>query len=83
MVPAVTVPAHVGDKRRLYEHLRIRYAGDFGEHVVDRYCVAGTPDECEARIREYVEAGARHVVFNILELDDADRLAEVALAAAR
>ena len=25
VTPAVTVPAHVGDKRRLYEHLRARY----------------------------------------------------------
>jgi probable F420-dependent oxidoreductase len=83
VTPAVTLPAHVGPKRRLYEHLRIRYAGDFGEDVVDRYCVAGTPEECAARIREYVDAGAQHVVFNILELDDAERLAEVAYAAAR
>jgi probable F420-dependent oxidoreductase len=82
VTPAVTLPAHVGEKRRLYEHLRIRYSGDFGEHVVDRYCVAGTPDECVARVREYVDAGARHVVFNILELDDAERLMEVARAAA-
>jgi probable F420-dependent oxidoreductase len=83
VVPGVVLPAHVGDKRRLYEHLLERYAGDFTEHVVDRYCVAGTPDECAARIREYVAAGARHIVFNILELDDAERLAEVAYAAAR
>jgi probable F420-dependent oxidoreductase len=83
VTPAVTLPAHVGPKRELYEHLRARYAGDFGEHVVDRYCVAGTPEECAGRIREYVDAGARHLVFNVLELDDADRLAEVALAAAR
>jgi probable F420-dependent oxidoreductase len=82
VTPAVTLPAHVGEKRRLYEHLRARYSGDFGEHVVDRYCVAGTPDECVARVREYVDAGARHVVFNILELDDAERLTEVARAAA-
>jgi probable F420-dependent oxidoreductase len=82
VTPAVTLPAHVGDRRRLYEHLRARYSGDFGEHVVDRYCVAGSPDECVARVREYVDAGARHVVFNILELDDADRLMEVARAAA-
>jgi probable F420-dependent oxidoreductase len=83
VTPAVTLPAHVGPKRRLYEHLRARYAGDFTEHVVDRYCVAGTADECAARVREYVDAGARHIVFNILELDDAERLAEVAYAAAR
>jgi alkanesulfonate monooxygenase SsuD/methylene tetrahydromethanopterin reductase-like flavin-dependent oxidoreductase (luciferase family) len=82
-VPAVTLPAHVGDKRHLYEHLRQRYAGDFTEHVVDRYCVAGTPEECAARVREYVDAGAQHVVFNIAEPEDAERLAEVAFAAAR
>ena len=83
VVPGVVLPAHVGEKRRLYEHLRTRYAGDFTEHVVDRYCVAGSAEECAARIREYVDAGARHIVFNILELDDAERLAEVAYAAAR
>ena len=83
VVPAVTLPAHVGEKRHLYEHLRRRYVGDFSEHVVDRYCVAGTPEECAARVREYVEAGARHIVFNIAEPEDAERLAEVTLAAAR
>jgi probable F420-dependent oxidoreductase len=83
VVPAVTVPAHVGDKRTLYEHLRRRYAGDFSEHVVDRYCVAGTPEECVARVREYIDAGARHVVFNLCEPEDAERLMEVARAAAR
>jgi len=83
IVPAVTLPAHVGDKRNLYEHLRQRYAGDFSEHVVDRYCVAGTPEECAARVREYVDAGAQHIVFNIAEPEDAELLAEVAFAAAR
>ena len=83
VVPAVTLPAHVGDKRHLYEHLRQRYAGEFSEHVVDRYCVAGTPDDCAVRVREYVDAGARHIVFNIAAQEDAERLAEVVLAAAR
>ena len=50
--------------------------------MVDRYCVAGTPEQCVARVREYIDAGAQHVVFNILELEDADRLMEVARAAA-
>jgi alkanesulfonate monooxygenase SsuD/methylene tetrahydromethanopterin reductase-like flavin-dependent oxidoreductase (luciferase family) len=45
--------------------------------------VAGSAEECAARIGEYVDAGARHIVFNILEFDDAERLAEVAYAAAR
>jgi probable F420-dependent oxidoreductase len=82
VVPAVTLPAHVGEKRTLYEHLRRRYAGDFSEHVVDRYCVVGTPEECVERVREYIDAGARHVVFNLCEPEDAERLAEVVHAAA-
>jgi alkanesulfonate monooxygenase SsuD/methylene tetrahydromethanopterin reductase-like flavin-dependent oxidoreductase (luciferase family) len=82
VVRAVTLPAHVGEKRTLYEHLRRRYAGDFTEHVVDRYCVAGTSEECAARVREYVDAGARHVVFNLCGPEDAERLAEVVRAAA-
>ena len=82
VTPAVTLPAHVGDPLALYEHLRARYSGDFSEHVVDRYCVAGTPEHCVVRVREYLDAGAEHVVFNILEPDDAERLMEVARAAA-
>ncbi|HEY7692582.1 MAG TPA: TIGR03619 family F420-dependent LLM class oxidoreductase [Gaiellaceae bacterium] len=81
VTPAVTVPAHVGTKEKLYAHLRRRYSG-ISEHVVDRYCVAGTPEECVARVREYVDAGARHIVFNLGEYGDAERLAEVARAAA-
>ena len=50
--------------------------------MIDRYCVAGTPEECVARVREYLDAGARHVVFNLGEPEDAERLAEVARAAA-
>ena len=64
-------PAHVGDKRHAATSTCARrYAGDFSEHVVDRYCVAGTPEECAARVREYVDAGARHVVFNVGEPED-------------
>jgi probable F420-dependent oxidoreductase len=82
VVPAVALPAHVGEKRHLYEHLRQRYSGGFSEHVVDRYCIAGSPEECAARLREYVDAGARHVVFNVCEPEDVERLREVARAAA-
>ena len=79
---AVAIPAHVGEKRHLYEHLRQRYSGDFSEHVVDRYCIAGSPEECAARLREYLDAGARHIVFNVCEPEDVERLREVASAAA-
>jgi alkanesulfonate monooxygenase SsuD/methylene tetrahydromethanopterin reductase-like flavin-dependent oxidoreductase (luciferase family) len=82
VLPAVALPAHVGEKRHLFEHLRERYSGDFSEHVVDRYCIAGTPEECVGRVREYIDAGARHVVFNVCEPEDVERLREVARAAA-
>ena len=82
VTPAVTMPAHVGDKRHLYEHLRKRYGGDFSEHVVDRYCIAGSPEECASRIRDYADADAEHIVFNVCEPEDVERLREVARAAA-
>ena len=34
-------------------------------HLVDRYCIAGSQDECAARAREYVDAGAEHVILNL------------------
>ena len=80
VTPAVTVPAHVGPKRRLHEHLCRRYSG-ITEHVVDRHCVVGTPEECVTRVREYLDAGARHIVFNLCEAEDAERLSEVVRAA--
>ncbi len=32
--------------------------------LVERYCCAGTPAECAARVVEYADAGAEHVIFN-------------------
>ena len=40
-----------------------RYSGNFMD-IVSPYCVLGTPKECIRRLEEYVEAGARHFVFN-------------------
>ena len=34
-------------------------------HLVRRYCIAGPPEECSARIRAYADAGAEHFIFNI------------------
>ena len=39
------------------------YQGNFLD-IVGSYCVLGTPDDCIRRIEEYVEAGARHFLFN-------------------
>ncbi len=40
------------------EKLGAQYAQDFSK-IVDRYVIAGTPDECRARLRAYADAGAR------------------------
>jgi alkanesulfonate monooxygenase SsuD/methylene tetrahydromethanopterin reductase-like flavin-dependent oxidoreductase (luciferase family) len=34
-------------------------------HLVDRYCCAGTVEECAERVRAYADAGAEHLVFNL------------------
>ena len=88
LVPAVVLPARVEDdgalaRRRAQEHLSRRYGQPFPERVIERYCVAGTPEECAARLRDYVRAGASHVVLNLCAgpgdfLAQAERLAEVA-----
>jgi len=40
------------------------YSQDF-RPMVDRVAAAGTPDQVAARVQEFVDAGARHVVFAI------------------
>jgi probable F420-dependent oxidoreductase len=64
---AVVCPALLGDDAgpRLAAHLELRYGMTVESHLVDRYCVAGSPEECAARVREYADAGAEHVIFNI------------------
>lgn len=33
------------------------------DEFADRFCVIGTPEQCAARLLEFVEAGVRHIVF--------------------
>ena len=40
------------------------YGGEFID-IVRRYCLLGTVEQCAERMRKYVEAGARHIVFSI------------------
>ena len=51
-------------------HLAERYGMEFAPHHVERLCVAGTPEECVARLREYAAAGAEHVCLNPAVGDD-------------
>lgn len=54
-----------GDRARemAIERLSIQYNQDF-TNLVGRYAIAGNPDECIARLQEYIDAGARTVILN-------------------
>ncbi len=43
---------------------RYLYGGDF-LNIVRSYCLLGTPEQCAQRLQEYIDAGARHIVFSI------------------
>ena len=43
--------------------MQYRYSGDFLD-IVGSYCVLGPVEECISRLQEYVDAGAKHFVFN-------------------
>ncbi|MCZ6853022.1 MAG: hypothetical protein O7G86_03795, partial [Gammaproteobacteria bacterium] len=45
------------------ERLSVQYNQDFSA-LVGKYALAGSPDDCIARLREYIDAGARTVVLN-------------------
>jgi alkanesulfonate monooxygenase SsuD/methylene tetrahydromethanopterin reductase-like flavin-dependent oxidoreductase (luciferase family) len=36
--------------------------------------IAGTPDECIARVRQYADAGVRHFLFTIPDVASTDTL---------
>ena len=43
---------------------RYLYGGDF-LNIVRNYCLLGTPEMCAARLQEYIDAGASHIVFSV------------------
>ena len=43
------------------DRLSVQYNQDFSK-LVGKYALAGNPDDCKARLQEYVDAGARTVV---------------------
>ena len=54
-----------GSRERLAVHLANRYAMKVEPHLIDRYCIAGSEEECAARLRAYADAGVEHLIFNI------------------
>ena len=45
------------------QRLSVQYTQDFSA-LVGKYALAGSPDDCIARLREYIDAGARTVILN-------------------
>ena len=43
---------------------RYLYGGDIID-IVKNYCILGPPKTCIERLNEYVEAGARHIIFSV------------------
>jgi len=43
---------------------RYLYGGDF-VGIVRNYCLLGTPQQCIQRLHEYIDAGARHIIFSV------------------
>lgn len=66
---ALALPTVIGDDddaavEALADHLTARYGQPFERHVIERYCLAGTPERCISRLREYVDAGVEHIIVN-------------------
>ena len=43
---------------------RYLYDSDF-KNIVHRYCLLGPVNNCVSRLNEYIDAGVRHIVFNV------------------
>ena len=43
------------------DQLSVQYSQDFSQ-LVHKYALAGDPDRCQARLREYVDAGASLII---------------------
>ena len=41
------------------------YGGEF-INIVRNYCVLGPVDRCISRLQEYIDAGARHIIFSVV-----------------
>jgi alkanesulfonate monooxygenase SsuD/methylene tetrahydromethanopterin reductase-like flavin-dependent oxidoreductase (luciferase family) len=58
-----TVHANGDEARQMSaERLGRQYAQDFSK-LVNKYALAGTPEECRKRLQEYIDAGTRTVLL--------------------
>ena len=51
------------------ERLSKQYSQDFSK-IIHKYALAGNPDQCKARLQEYIDAGARFVMVSSACSDD-------------
>lgn len=56
-------------RKMVAERLGKVYEQDFSK-IISKYAVAGTPAECCARLREYIDAGARSILLDSVCPDD-------------
>lgn len=56
---------HEAAHRLAVEQLSRRYNQPF-DHLVERYCALGTPQDCVERLQRFVDAGARHFILSLL-----------------
>ena len=69
IVPAAVVPSLVGEagsraRAELQDYLSRRYGSQFSARAIERYCIAGTREQCRERVLAYARAGVSHLVFN-------------------
>ena len=74
---------HEAARRRIVDDLTVRYNQPF-DPLVDRYCAFGTPADCAAGIRGFVEAGVSTLVLKFTctpaeQLDQQAAFAEMVL----
>ena len=74
ITPGVYLTASVHNDREVairmaVDHLSGEYNQDFSS-LVGKYALAGNPEDCIARLREYVAAGARTIILSSACADD-------------
>ena len=55
--------ARADDNAPPSDRLSKQYNQDFSQ-LIGKYAIAGNPDDCIARIQEYIDAGATTIFFN-------------------
>ena len=69
VVPGIHIFFAVHEDRDTAIEMAVRrlsrqYNQDFSR-LVGRYALAGNPEDCVARLREYIDAGARTIILNL------------------